>query len=56
MQRLSVGTSLKSIALPKASHKLQFGDLAELNVGLDDAVGIVTRYWLDGPAIESQWG
>jgi hypothetical protein len=56
MQRLSVGTSLKSIDLPKASRKLQLGDLAELNVGLDCAFGIATRYWLDGPAIESRWG
>ena len=56
MQRLSVGTSLKSTDLPKASRKLQFGDVQELNVDLDGAVGIATRYWLDGPAIESRWG
>ena len=24
--------------------------------GLDSAVGIVTRYGLEGPRIESQWG
>jgi hypothetical protein len=22
----------------------------------DSSVGIATRYWLDGPGIESQWG
>ena len=56
MQLLSVGTSLKSRDLPKASPKLQFGDVTELNVGLDGAVGTATRYWLDSPAIESRWG
>ena len=25
-------------------------------VGRDSAVGIATRYWLDGPRIESRWG
>ena len=25
-------------------------------VGRDSAVGIATRYWLDGPGIESRWG
>jgi hypothetical protein len=53
---LSLGTSLKSTDLPKASLKLQFVDVQELNVGLDAAVGVATRYCLDGPAIESRWG
>jgi len=25
-------------------------------VGCDSSVGIATRYWLDGPGIESRWG
>jgi hypothetical protein len=25
-------------------------------VGWDSSVGIATRYWLDGPVIESRWG
>ena len=25
-------------------------------VGRDNSVGIATRYWLDGPGIESRWG
>jgi len=25
-------------------------------VGRDSSVGIATRYWLDGPGIESHWG
>ena len=25
-------------------------------VGRDSSVGIATRYWLDGPGIESRWG
>jgi hypothetical protein len=25
-------------------------------LGLDTAVGIVTRHWLGGPGIESRWG
>ena len=25
-------------------------------MGRDSAVGIATRYWLDGPGIESRWG
>ena len=24
--------------------------------GRDSSVGIATRYWLDGPGIESRWG
>ena len=56
MQGLSVGTSSKSTDLPKASRKLQFVDVTELNVGLDGAVSIATRYQLDSPAIESRWG
>jgi hypothetical protein len=24
--------------------------------GQDSSVGIVTRYWVDGPGIESRWG
>ena len=47
---------MESTDLPKASRELQFGDITELNVGLDGAVGTATRYWLDGPAIESRWG
>jgi hypothetical protein len=27
-----------------------------LTVGLDSSIGIVTRYGLDGPEIESRWG
>ena len=27
-----------------------------MKLGRDSAVGIVTRYRLDGPEIESQWG
>jgi hypothetical protein len=27
-----------------------------LNVGRDSSVGIASRYWLDGPGIESRWG
>jgi hypothetical protein len=27
-----------------------------IDVGLDGAVGIATRYGLDGPGIESRWG
>ena len=25
-------------------------------IGRDSSVGIATRYWLEGPGIESQWG
>ena len=25
-------------------------------MGRDSSVGIATRYWLDGPGIESRWG
>ena len=25
-------------------------------VGRDSSVGIATRYWLEGPGIESRWG
>jgi hypothetical protein len=28
----------------------------QTKVGLDSSVGIVTRYGLDSPGIESQWG
>jgi len=28
----------------------------DVNVGRDSAVGIATRYGLDGPGIEFQWG
>jgi hypothetical protein len=28
----------------------------DVNVGRDSAVSIATRYGLDGPGIESQWG
>ena len=30
--------------------------LARILVGLDSSVGIATRYYLDGPGIESRWG
>ena len=52
---LSLWTSLEITDLPKASRKLHFSDVQEPNVGQDGAVSITTRYWLDGPAIESQW-
>jgi hypothetical protein len=31
-------------------------DIATTIVGRDSAVGIATRYGLDGPGIESRWG
>ena len=33
-----------------------FHRLYKLIVGWDWSVGIATRYWLDGPGIESRWG
>jgi hypothetical protein len=33
-----------------------FVELHLCKVGWDSIVGIVTRYGLDGPGIESQWG
>jgi hypothetical protein len=37
--------------LTKANYKVQF-----LGVGWGNSVGTATRYRLDGPGIESQWG
>ena len=36
------------------SHKLQYYII--IIMGRDSSVGIATRYWLDGPRIESRWG
>jgi hypothetical protein len=33
-----------------------FADKSDVKVGRDSVVGIVTRYELDGPGIESRWG
>ena len=30
--------------------------LPSVSMGPDSSVGIATRYWLDGPGIESRWG
>ena len=30
--------------------------IQEANRGRGSSVGIATRYWLDGPGIESRWG
>jgi len=33
-----------------------FTQKSDVNVGRDSAVGIATRYGLDGPGFESKWG
>ena len=38
----------------KQTHLL-YG-LLFVSVGRDNAVGVATRYWLDGPGIECRWG
>ena len=30
--------------------------LTDIMMGRDSSVGIATRYWLDGPGIETRWG
>ena len=35
---------------------VHFGCVIETNMGRDSSVGIATRYELDGPGTESQWG
>ena len=38
------------------SLKLKLGESIFSQWGRDSSVGIATRYWLDGPGIESRWG
>ena len=38
------------------ASRTYFHRLYKLRVGRDRSVGIATRYWLDGPGIESCWG
>jgi hypothetical protein len=39
-----------------APQPFKFGFGMPRDVGRDSSVGIATRYWLDGPGIESRWG
>ena len=51
-----LANSLTRILLQKLTPTRLFNQLTSLYVDRDSAVGIVTRYGLDGPGIESRWG
>ena len=42
--------------LVRVCHHLNFRNVPLIFVDRDSSVGIATRYGLDGPGIESQWG
>ena len=49
-------TKLEDLPLLAATACSIYSQLPSVSVGRDSAVGIATRYWLDGPGIESWWG
>jgi hypothetical protein len=47
----------RTLKFPKFSwNVLELAGTTRSKVGLDSSVCIATRYWLDGPGIESRWG
>ena len=49
-------TKLEDLPLLAATACSIYSQLPSVSVGRDSAVGIATRYGLDGPGIESWWG